>query len=81
MYEAVHGAPLGRKLREARRARSIKQQQVADYLGIERSTYSYYETGKSLPPIPALYKLSKLFDISADELIKPDLVSTDGLSA
>ena len=36
----------------------LTQQQVADRLKIERSTYTYYETGKTKPDIGTLIKIS-----------------------
>ena len=48
----------------------LTQQQVADRLKIERSTYTYYETGKTKPDINTLIKLAKVFNISYTQLLK-----------
>lgn len=40
----------------------LSQQQVADKLKIDRSAYTYYETGKVLPNISRLLQLSKIFN-------------------
>ena len=48
----------------------LTQQQVADRLKIERSTYTYYETGKTKPDINTLIKLAKVYNISYTELLK-----------
>ena len=45
------------------------QQLVANLLKMERSTYTYYELGKTQPNIANLQKLAKLYKISIDELI------------
>lgn len=45
------------------------QQQVADYLQISRSTYTYYETGKTEPDLENIKKLAKLFGVSVEELL------------
>ena len=45
------------------------QQQVADYLKISRSTYTYYETGKTEPDLESIQKLAKLFDVTVGELL------------
>ncbi len=46
------------------------QQQVADYLQISRSTYTYYETGKTEPDLENIKKLAKLFGVSVEELLE-----------
>ena len=44
------------------------QQQVADILNVDRSTYAYYESGKSVPDIETIIKLARLYNISIDFL-------------
>lgn len=48
----------------------LTQQQVADRLKIERSTYTYYETGKTKPDINTLIKIAKVFNISYQKLLE-----------
>ena len=48
----------------------MTQQQVADRLRIERSTYTYYETGKTKPDIATLIKLAKIYNISYTQLLQ-----------
>lgn len=48
----------------------LTQQQVADRLKIERSTYTYYETGKTKPDIGTLIKIAKVFNISYTKLLE-----------
>ena len=48
----------------------LTQQQVADRLKIERSTYTYYETGKTKPDINTLVKIAKVFNISYTKLLE-----------
>lgn len=48
------------------------QQNIADLLGINRSTYTYYESGKTKPDIETLRILARLYDITIDELICGD---------
>ena len=47
----------------------LTQQQVADRLKIERSTYTYYETGKTNPDSDAILRLADFFDVSTDYLL------------
>ena len=60
---------LSKRLRELRAAHELTQKQIAAVLNIDRSAYSYYETGKSTPPIPALIAIAKIYNISLDELL------------
>ena len=48
----------------------LTQQQVADRLKIERSTYTYYETGKTKPDINTLIKIAKVFNINYTLLLR-----------
>ena len=43
-----------RRLKQLREINSLTQKQVADILGITRSSYAYYELGKSHPGIEGL---------------------------
>lgn len=59
----------GSRLRSAREAKGYTQQSVADMLGISKSTYSGYETGKREPDVFRIKALSEVLDISADTLV------------
>lgn len=53
---------VGAKLREAREALDLKQEWVAEQLGIPQERYSRYETGRTKRPDPEkLVALAKLF--------------------
>lgn len=73
-------------LRAARERRGLTQQQVADLMGIDKSTYCGYETEKRQPDVQKLKKLSKILGVSGDELletgyeIRPTPVSESGPS-
>ena len=57
---------IGDKLRYLREKNGYTQRKVADFLNIDRSTYSYYETRKTRPDIETLKKLANLFHVSID---------------
>lgn len=57
------------KIKQERVSRKISQQAVAEYLHIDRSTYAYYEQGKSAPPLEMLIDIARLFHVSADYLL------------
>ena len=54
---------IGQILRQCRVNCALSQQQVADALNIDRSTYAYYETGHTLPSITTLSKLAEIFNV------------------
>jgi len=57
------------QLRTIRKTSHLTQQQVADKLEMNRSTYAYYETGKTTPSIFTLMKLSQLFQVPIDYIL------------
>ena len=60
---------LSSKLKEARHKKNLSQNEVAEKLNISRQAVSRWETGKGSPDINTLPLLSKLYDISIDELL------------
>lgn len=46
----------------------MKQQDVADALGVSRSTYANYEAGRRAPDIDLLMNLADIYGITLDEL-------------
>ncbi len=56
-------------LRKLRRGHEFTQQQMADMLGVQRSTYTKYENGGILPNALVLQKLSEIFSVSVDYLL------------
>ena len=51
-------------LKKVRKEHKLTQQDIADVLGIDRSTYTFYETGKTSPSVPTLYKLSNIYNVT-----------------
>ena len=73
---------LSRKLKELRTGCNLTQYQIATQINLDRSTYTYYETGKTQPTIDTLIKLAKIFGVSIDFLldyanIEPSTVVSD----
>ncbi len=60
---------LGNVLRKYRVAHKFTQKKVADYLGIDRSTYSKYETTRK-PELDVILKLVVFYDVSIDDFLK-----------
>lgn len=65
-------AIIGRNLKALREANNYTQEQVASFLGIQRSAYSNYETGDREAPIEILEKASSLFGCEMELLFDPD---------
>ena len=57
------------RLKEYRTLCGLSQQDVADSLNIHRSTYSYYELGKTEPSLENICTLSRLFGVSLNEML------------
>ena len=55
-------------LKKVRKEHKLTQQDIADVLGVDRSTYTFYETGKTSPSIQTLQKLSNIYNVSVGYL-------------
>lgn len=58
------------KMKELRNRYGYTQQEVANIIGVTKSTIGLYETGDNIPDIKNLYKIAKLYRVSADYLLK-----------
>lgn len=59
-----------RRIRDLREDSDKKQRELAEYLHIDQSTYSDYETGRINIPIEALIKLADFYDTSVDYIVE-----------
>ena len=64
-------------IRKLRRERDLTQQQVADYLEIDRSTYAYYESGRTKLNIDVIVKLAHFYKVSYAALLGPEPTRID----
>lgn len=60
---------IGKYIANLRTKANMSQQELADALYITHQAVSKWETGRSLPSIDVLVNLTKLFNITIDELI------------
>lgn len=71
------------RLREIRKKQGLTQQNVADFLGLDRTTYTYYETGTICPSLGTFKKLSEMYRVSIAYLIcetdDPKIIEKDAL--
>lgn len=63
---------LGQKLKEARIESGLSQENVAEKINVSRQTISNWENEKTYPDIISVIKLSDLYSISLDTLLKGD---------
>jgi transcriptional regulator with XRE-family HTH domain len=64
---------IGENLKLLRKRKGVSQEEIAQDLGLTRSSYSGYENGVAEPNIETLIKISEYYDISLDKFIKRDL--------
>lgn len=63
---------IGKKLKDARINSGFTQEKIAEKINVSRQTISNWETEKSYPDIISVIKLSELYSISLDDLLKGD---------
>ena len=63
------------KLMALRKKNGMSQEELADRLGVSRQAISRWELGATLPDVPNLLKLSDLFGVSTDYLLRDDCKS------
>ncbi|MCE9676338.1 helix-turn-helix domain-containing protein [Paraclostridium bifermentans] len=63
---------IGNKLKKSRLESKLTQEKVAEEIQVSRQTISNWENEKSYPDIISVIKLSDLYNVSLDELLKGD---------
>ena len=61
---------IGAKIKEARTRTGLTQEQAAEALGVSRKTVSNWENEKTYPDIVSVVKMSDLYAVSLDRLLK-----------
>ena len=64
---------LGLRMKTVRKANRMTQQQVADALNIDRTTYTAYEISKNTPDVLLLDAFAKIFSTTVDTLLNADI--------
>ena len=59
----------GKRFKKIRLENKLTQEQVAKALGIDQTNISCWENDKTRPEYENLIKLSKLYDVTLDELL------------
>lgn len=63
---------LGPKLRAARKAKGLRQEDMANMIGVTRSNYTKYETDCASPPYDVLSTICRILEISPNYLLDYD---------
>ena len=71
----IHG-----KLKKLRKMKGLKQQELADRLGLHRSTYSGYETGKSGVGKEVLLKLAAFYGMPLEAMLDDEISFPDNVN-
>lgn len=56
-------------LRTARERKGFSQKEMAEKIGVAKSTYSLYESGNREPNVQTIKRISDTLNVSADELL------------
>lgn len=63
---------IGKQIKSARESIGMTQESASEAIGVSRQTISNWETGRTLPDIISVIKMSDLYNISLDDLLKGD---------
>ena len=67
---------IGEKIKQLRRERELTQEILAEFLGVTAQSISKWERGDGYPDITMLPTLANYFEVSVDELIGMDEISS-----
>lgn len=70
------GDNFNENLKEARIKRGYSQKEVAEAIGVAKSTYSLYESGSREPNVQTIKKISDILNTTADTLLGLNVPTT-----
>lgn len=80
-YPVLDTKATGARIRELRKARHLKVEDVARFRGFESEQAVYkWQRGDSLPTVDNLYALSRLFGTSVDNILRGNKERDEDLS-
>lgn len=68
---------VGQRLKQLRNQKGVSQKVVADYLGVDRSTYTNYEMGTTTMTYVTILMLARYFSVDFNTLLCYDLQTTN----
>ena len=66
------GDRFNENLKMARERKGLSQKDIAESIGVAKSTYSLYESGNREPNVQTIKKIADILSVSADELLGID---------
>ena len=63
------GDKFNENLKIARERKGISQKEMAEQIGVAKSTYSLYESGNREPNVQTIKKIADVLNVTADELL------------
>lgn len=63
------GDNFNENLKYAREKKGLSQKEVAEGIGVAKSTYSLYESGNREPNVQTIKKIADVLNVSADDLL------------
>ena len=66
------GDKFNENLKIARERKGLSQKDIAEGIGVAKSTYSLYESGNREPNVQTIKKIADILNVSADELLGID---------
>lgn len=63
------GHNFNENLKDARERKGLSQKDVAESIGVAKSTYSLYESGNREPNVQTIKKIADILNVSADNLL------------
>lgn len=67
----------GTRIKNLRKERNLRQQYVADQVGISRNTLSHVENGDKFPSMEVVINLSSLFEVPIGMLLGEYVIKTE----
>ena len=64
---------IGKKIMNLRKKDGLSQEELAEKIGVARQTISKWELGETSPDLKQAKELSKIFNVSLDELVDNDI--------
>lgn len=64
---------IGNKIMNLRKKNGLSQEELAEKIGVARQTISKWELGETSPDLKQAKELSKIFNVSLDELVDNDI--------
>ena len=62
------------KLKQCREEKELSQDNIAEQLHVSRQAVSKWERGVNQPDIETIVRLSDIFDVTVDQLLRSDMI-------